>query len=90
MALKPLNLLTGKPVIYVFNVSESQLQNQEETKKKIESMAPKTAKNETADAEELERLGKYWREREEPPKQDDPLARLREYKKKRQGDWGGK
>ena len=38
MALKPLNLLTGKPVIYVFNVSESQLQNQEETKKKIKEV----------------------------------------------------
>jgi hypothetical protein len=62
----------------------------EETKKKIESMAPKTAKDEKADAEELERLGKYWREREEPQQQDDPLARLREYKKKKQGDWGGK
>jgi len=34
--LKPMNLLTIKPVIYVFNVSENQLQNQEETKKKIE------------------------------------------------------
>src|SRR3989339_221 len=33
-ALKQLNLLTGKPVIYVFNVSEQQLQNQKETKKK--------------------------------------------------------
>ncbi len=62
----------------------------EETKKKIESVAPKTAKDEKADAEELERLGKYWKEREEPKQQDDPLARLREYKKKRQGDWGGK
>ncbi|MDO9028764.1 MAG: redox-regulated ATPase YchF [Candidatus Roizmanbacteria bacterium] len=28
--IKPLNLLTLKPVIYVFNVSEQQLQNQEE------------------------------------------------------------
>ncbi len=35
IALKPLNLLTIKPVIYVFNVSEQQLQNQEETKKRI-------------------------------------------------------
>lgn len=35
LSLKPLNLLTSKPVIYVFNVSEQQLQNQEETKKKI-------------------------------------------------------
>lgn len=32
IALKPLNLLTIKPVIYVFNVSEQQLKNQEETK----------------------------------------------------------
>ena len=36
IALKPLNLLTIKPVIYVFNVSETQLQNPEETKKKID------------------------------------------------------
>jgi GTP-binding protein YchF len=33
--LKPLNLLTFKPVIYAFNVSESQLERQEETKKRI-------------------------------------------------------
>ena len=35
VAIKPLNLLTVKPVIFVFNVSESQLQNKEETEKKI-------------------------------------------------------
>ena len=34
-AVKQLNLLTMKPVIYVFNVSEDQLTNIEETKKKI-------------------------------------------------------
>jgi len=34
-AIRPLNLLTIKPVIYVFNVSETQLQNKEETEKKI-------------------------------------------------------
>ncbi len=33
--LKPLNLLTDKPVIYVFNVSEQQLQNAEDTQTKI-------------------------------------------------------
>ncbi len=33
--LKPLNLLTMKPVIYVFNVSESQLENKEQTIKQI-------------------------------------------------------
>ncbi len=38
LSLKPLNLLTLKPVIYVFNVSETQLQNPEETKKKIEEI----------------------------------------------------
>jgi GTP-binding protein YchF len=32
--LRPLNLLTSKPVIYVYNVSEQQLQNPEEVKKK--------------------------------------------------------
>lgn len=38
IALKPLNLLTGKPVIYVFNVSEQQLQNKEEIGKKIKEI----------------------------------------------------
>ncbi|VVA43762.1 Ribosome-binding ATPase YchF (fragment) [Candidatus Roizmanbacteria bacterium] len=38
IALKPLNLLTIKPVIYVFNVSEEQLQNKDETKKKIDQI----------------------------------------------------
>lgn len=37
-AIKPLNLLTIKPVIYVFNISESQLQNKEETEKKIKNI----------------------------------------------------
>lgn len=35
ISLKSLNLLTLKPVIYVFNVSETQLQNLAETKKKV-------------------------------------------------------
>lgn len=38
-AIKPLNLLTLKPVVYVFNVSETQLQNQGETEKKIQDIA---------------------------------------------------
>jgi len=33
--IKPLNLLTIKPLIYLFNVSEKQLENYEETGKKI-------------------------------------------------------
>ena len=37
-ALKPLNLLTIKPVIYVFNVSENQLQDKIETEKKIKAI----------------------------------------------------
>src|SRR3990167_5737154 len=37
-AVKQLNLLTMKPVIYVFNLSEDQLTNIEETKKKIEEI----------------------------------------------------
>ncbi|MFA6390661.1 MAG: redox-regulated ATPase YchF [Patescibacteria group bacterium] len=37
-AIKPLNLLTIKPVVYVFNISESQLQNKEETEKKIKEI----------------------------------------------------
>jgi len=36
--IKPLNFLTIKPVVYVFNVSEAQLLTQEETKKKIEEV----------------------------------------------------
>ncbi|MFA6532432.1 MAG: redox-regulated ATPase YchF [Patescibacteria group bacterium] len=38
VAIKPLNLLTIKPVVYVFNISESQLQNKEETEKKIKEI----------------------------------------------------
>lgn len=38
LLIRDLNLLTIKPVIYAFNVSESQLENQEETKKQIESL----------------------------------------------------
>lgn len=34
-ALKPLNLLTVKPVIFLFNLSEKQLENQEESKTQI-------------------------------------------------------
>lgn len=41
MHMKPLNLLTMKPVIYVFNVSEHQLENKEETQKQIESVIGK-------------------------------------------------
>jgi len=37
-SLKQLNLLTIKPIIYVFNISEGQLQNKEETEKKIEDI----------------------------------------------------
>ena len=37
-ALKPLNLLTIKPVIYVFNVSENQLQEKTETEIKIQAI----------------------------------------------------
>lgn len=42
-AIKPLNLLTLKPVIYVFNVSETQLQNKEETEKKIKEILPNSS-----------------------------------------------
>ena len=38
IAIKPLNLLTIKPVVYVFNISEQQLQNKEETEKKIKEI----------------------------------------------------
>lgn len=38
VSLKQLNLLTIKPIIYVFNVSEKQLQNHAETKNKIEDV----------------------------------------------------
>jgi hypothetical protein len=36
--LKPFNLLTLKPVIYVFNVSETQLQNKAQTEQKIKDI----------------------------------------------------
>lgn len=36
--IKPLNLLTAKPVIYVFNVSEQQLTNKEETENRIQEI----------------------------------------------------
>lgn len=36
--IKRLNMLTMKPVIFVFNLSEQQLQNLDETKKKIEEI----------------------------------------------------
>ena len=39
--IKPLNFLTSKPVIYVFNVSEQQLQDSQETSKKIEEILGK-------------------------------------------------
>ncbi len=38
--IRDLNLLTVKPVIYVFNVSEKQLENAEDTEKKIKEMIP--------------------------------------------------
>jgi GTP-binding protein YchF len=41
IAIIPLNLLTSKPVIFVFNVSEQQLQKPEEVKKKIEEIISK-------------------------------------------------
>ncbi|MCL4374475.1 redox-regulated ATPase YchF [Patescibacteria group bacterium] len=40
--VKPLNLLTLKPVLYVFNVSETQLENRTETEKRIRSIVPDT------------------------------------------------
>jgi len=40
-ALKSLNLLTAKPVIFVFNLSELQLQSLEETKKRIQEIMVK-------------------------------------------------
>ncbi|MFW6143330.1 MAG: redox-regulated ATPase YchF [Patescibacteria group bacterium] len=46
--LRKFNLLTTKPVIYLFNVSESQLENREETKANIKAIMKKTGNsNET-------------------------------------------
>lgn len=39
--VKQLSLLTMKPVVYVFNVSEKQLENKEDTKKRIEEILGK-------------------------------------------------
>lgn len=47
LSLKPLNLLTSKPVIYVFNVSEQQLQNKEEIEKKISSVISQSQLNQS-------------------------------------------
>ncbi|OQY65101.1 redox-regulated ATPase YchF [Microgenomates bacterium UTCPR1] len=44
-AIKPLNLLTIKPVIYLFNISEDQLQNKEETEKRIKDILSKVSTN---------------------------------------------
>ncbi len=38
LAIKPLNLLTLKPVIFVFNVSEKQLENAKKKKKRIDEI----------------------------------------------------
>lgn len=43
-AVKPLNLITFKPVIYCFNCSLEQLEDQEGTKKKIEVILSETKK----------------------------------------------
>ena len=42
LLIKDLNLLTIKPVIYVFNVSETQLEQSDETKKKIKNIFSST------------------------------------------------
>lgn len=41
IAIEQLNLLTMKPMIYIFNVSESQLENYEETETRIEEILKK-------------------------------------------------
>jgi len=43
--IKPLNLLTIKPVIYVFNVSEQQLHDRSQTKKQIEEVMTQDHQN---------------------------------------------
>jgi hypothetical protein len=43
--IKPLNLLTIKPVIYVFNVSEQQLQNKLETEARIKAIISQSQLN---------------------------------------------
>ncbi len=45
ISLKQLNLLTIKPIIFVFNVSEEQLQNHVETKNKIEEVLKQAQTN---------------------------------------------
>ncbi len=49
-AAKPLNLISMKPVIYVFNVSESQLENKVETEKQIDEilLSPTADQNDKA------------------------------------------
>lgn len=45
LAIKPLNLLTLKPVIFVFNVSETQLDDPTGTKKRIQEILAKVGGN---------------------------------------------
>jgi len=51
-AIKHLNLLTLKPVIYVFNVSENQLQNEAEIKKQIKEILQSVISNEQSNNQE--------------------------------------
>ncbi len=64
----------------------------EETKRRISGVRPGKApsREEDSDPGELEALGKYKREHGEPDEKEDPLARLREYRRKRKEELDGK
>jgi hypothetical protein len=57
-----------------------------ETRKKIKSIETKESR-EKPDSEKLETLGEYWKEHKTPEQEEDPLSRLREYRRKRQREW---
>ena len=56
--IKPLNLLTLKPVIFVFNASEKQLENKKETEKQILDVIASTSMSLRAESELLVKLRK--------------------------------
>jgi hypothetical protein len=56
LSLKPLNLLTLKPVIYVFNVSEQQLQNKLETEARIKKIISQTNSTNSTNSNQLNYL----------------------------------
>ncbi|MFH0817069.1 MAG: hypothetical protein V1909_00370 [Candidatus Micrarchaeota archaeon] len=70
----------------------SMIEKIEETKKRIAAMRAQKAlqAKEEIDTAQLDSLGKYKKEHSEPDEGEDPLARLREYRKRRKEELEGK